>query len=85
MRAKTFIDSNVLIYAHDVDARAKQKVANQVLRDLWEEETGLLSMQVLQEFYVNVTPKIASPLPKHVARVVVIFTPRGASRRLQQR
>jgi predicted nucleic acid-binding protein len=76
MRDKTFIDSNVLIYAHDVDAKAKQKVANRVLRDLWEEETGLLSMQVLQEFYVNVTCKIASPLPKHAARVVVnIYAP----------
>jgi predicted nucleic acid-binding protein len=69
--AKTFVDTNVLIYAHDVDAGAKHQIAKTVLRDLWSQRTGLLSMQVLQEFYVNVTRKIASPLPKDSARLVV--------------
>ena len=71
MSAKTFVDTNVLIYAHDVDAQAKHEVAKSVLRGLWSERTGVLSMQVLQEFYVNVTRKIASPLPKDAARLVV--------------
>jgi predicted nucleic acid-binding protein len=71
MNDKTFVDTNILIYAHDVDAKAKHDVAKGVLRDLWSRRTGVLSMQVLQEFYVNVTRKIASPLPKDVARAVV--------------
>jgi predicted nucleic acid-binding protein len=71
MSGKTFIDTNVLIYAHDVDANAKHEIAKAVLRDLWSERTGVLSMQVLQEFYVNVTQKIASPLSKELARLVV--------------
>jgi predicted nucleic acid-binding protein len=71
MSAKTFVDTNVLIYAHDADARAKHEVAKSVLRELWSQRTGVLSMQVLQEFYVNVTRKIASPLPKADARLVV--------------
>ena len=71
MRDKTFVDTNILIYAHDVDARDKHDVAKGVLRELWSQRTGVLSMQVLQEFYVNVTRKIASPLPKDVARSVV--------------
>ena len=71
MTEKTFVDSNVLIYAHDVDAKAKHDIAKNVLRELWSERTGVLSMQVLQEFYVNVTRKIASPLPKDAARLVV--------------
>jgi len=71
MSAKTFIDTDVLIYAHDVDAGAKHQTAKTVLRDLWSERTGLLSVQVLQEFYVNVTRKISSPLPKDLARLVV--------------
>ncbi len=70
MSAKTFVDTNVLIYAHDVDAKAKHEVAKSVLRELWSQRTGVLSMQVLQEFYVNVTRKIASPLPKDAARLV---------------
>jgi len=71
MSARVFVDTNVLIYAHDIDARAKQEVAKSVLHELWSQRTGILSMQVLQEFYVNVTRKIASPLPKEAARLVV--------------
>jgi predicted nucleic acid-binding protein len=71
MSDKTFVDTNILIYAHDVDAKAKHEVAKDVLRELWNQRTGVLSMQVLQEFYVNVTRKIASPLSKDVARLVV--------------
>ncbi len=71
MSDKTFIDTNVLIYAHDKDANAKHKIAKEVLQELWSERTGVLSAQVLQEFYVNVTRKIPSPLSKDLARLVV--------------
>ncbi len=37
MNGKTFVDTNVLIYAHDVDARAKHAVAKKVLYELWAE------------------------------------------------
>jgi predicted nucleic acid-binding protein len=71
MNDKTFIDTNVLIYAYDVDARTKHDVARNVLRELWTERTGALSTQVLQEFYVNVTRKIPRPLPEASARLIV--------------
>jgi predicted nucleic acid-binding protein len=71
MNAKTFVDTNVLIYAHDVDAKAKHDTAQSVLHDLWSQRAGVLSVQVLQEFYVNVTQKIALPLSKDTARLVV--------------
>jgi len=71
MSDKTFVDTNVLIYAHDVDAKAKHEAAKQVLQELWSERVGVLSMQVLQEFYVNVTRKIPRPLSKESARLVV--------------
>src|SRR3954454_11682224 len=71
MSAKTFVDTNVLIYAHDADAGTKQATAREVLRDLWAQRAGVLSTQVLQELYVNVTRKIAKPLPKPSARAVV--------------
>ena len=75
MSGKTFVDTNVLIYAHDVDAGAKRQIATEALDELWRERTGVLSMQVLQEFYVNVTRKIGSPLPKvHARRVVDSYT-----------
>jgi predicted nucleic acid-binding protein len=71
MSGKTFVDTNVLIYAHDIDAGEKQRVAKAVLRELWGERTGVLSTQVLQEFYVNVTRKIPSPVSRDLARLVV--------------
>ena len=71
MSDKTFVDTNVLIYAHDMDAKAKHEAAKRVLQELWSERTGVLSMQVLQEFYVNVTRKISHPISKKSARLVV--------------
>ena len=71
MSDKTFVDTNVLIYAHDVDAKAKHETAKKVLHELWSERTGVLSAQVLQEFYVNVTRKIPRPIAKESARLLV--------------
>src|ERR1044072_1687532 len=71
MSDRTFVDTNVLIYAYDVDAQRKREVAQGLLRELWSQRTGALGMQVLQEFYVNVTRKIRSPVSKPAARAVV--------------
>jgi predicted nucleic acid-binding protein len=68
MNGKTFVDSNVLIYAHDADSGEKCRVSKEVLRELWSDRSGVLSVQVLQEFYVNVTRKIATPMPRDQAR-----------------
>ena len=71
MNGKTFVDSNILLYAYDRCAGWKQDSARRVLLDLWLQKSGILSMQVLQEFYYNVTRKIGTPLPKTVARRIV--------------
>jgi predicted nucleic acid-binding protein len=68
---KTFVDTNVLIYAHDIDAGRKHEIASDLLRTLWSARAGILSTQVLQEFYVNATRKIRKPLTKPQARSVV--------------
>ena len=62
MSDKTFVDTNVLIYAHDVEGGTKHEAAKDILRELWDAHTGVLSTQVLQEFYVNVTRKISRPI-----------------------
>lgn len=71
MSDKVFVDTNVLIYAHDLDAGDKRTVATALLKELWAMRRGLLSTQVLQEFYVNVTRKIPSPLSAPAAREIV--------------
>lgn len=66
-----FVDSNVLVYAYDLDAGSKRDTARRLLEQLWESGEGRLSTQVLQEFYVNVTGKVAPPLTAANAREVV--------------
>ena len=70
-RTLQFVDTNVLIYAHDVSAGPKHIRAQRLVRGLWTSREGCLSIQVLQEFYVNVTHKVAKPLtPEEAAGIV---------------
>ena len=72
MNGKVFVDTNILIYAFDIDAGRKHEIAKEILKDLWAQKSGALSMQVLQEFYSNVTRKIAVPLSRSLARTIVM-------------
>jgi predicted nucleic acid-binding protein len=60
--AREFVDANVLVYAYDASAGKKKVAAEQLLAQLWVAGTGCLSVQVLQEFFVTVTGKVAKPL-----------------------
>lgn len=71
MTGVAFVDSNILIYAHDLDAGVKRERAAAKLRDLWDSGTGRLSIQVLQEFYVNATKKLATPVTRSAAREII--------------
>ena len=51
----TFVDTNILVYAHDASEPHKHAVARARLEDLWASRSGLLSTQVLQEFYAIAT------------------------------
>ena len=61
----------MLVHAHDLDSGVKRAIADQVLKQLWHDETGVLSTQVLQEFYAALTGGIASPVPRRAARDLV--------------
>ena len=68
---RIFVDTNVLVYAYDISAGEKAKVAREILLGLWENGTGVISTQILQEFYVVVTRKIPSPMDARTARGIV--------------
>jgi len=70
-RNPQFVDTNVLIYAHDLSAGDKHARARELIQELWESGEGCLSIQVLQEFYVNVTQKVAKPLRPDVAAQII--------------
>jgi predicted nucleic acid-binding protein len=61
MNGKFFLDTNILIYAYDLDAGQRNEISATILRDLWENRIGIISTQVLQESYINVTRKIENP------------------------
>lgn len=53
MPAERFLDTNILLYAYDLDAPEKRAVASAILEEAWLERSGTaLSVQVLQEFHV---------------------------------
>ena len=56
MATRSFIDTNVLVYAQASDAPLKQRAALALLKGLYEEGLGVMSTQVLQE-YCNVALK----------------------------
>jgi len=57
MTANVFVDTNVLIYAVDQADLQKQQAAQAWRQWLWETNRGRISLQVLQEFYVNAIKK----------------------------
>lgn len=62
MTAPVFVDTNVLVYVRDAGEPAKQALAARWLEHLWRERLGRTSTQVLSEYYVNVTRKLAPGL-----------------------
>lgn len=66
-----FVDTNVLLYAEDAAHADKHRIAREWLRSLWQERRGRLSVQVLNEFYVNATRKLKPPVAPGDARAEV--------------
>ena len=71
MTEKVFLDTGVLVAAHDLDAGEERAIAEHVLRQLWHDESGVLSALVLQEFYSALIGAAASPVPRRAARELV--------------
>jgi predicted nucleic acid-binding protein len=71
LHAVNFLDTNILVYAYDRSAGQKHNLAALLVENCWKDENGCLSIQVLQEFYVIVTQKIATPLDHLTAHQIV--------------
>ena len=68
MRAKCFVDTNILVYARDSSEPEKHARAEQWLATLWAHELGRISAQVMNEYYVTVTRKLKPGLTREQAR-----------------
>ena len=68
----TFVDTNILVYAEDGRETARRDVAARVLSELWSSGFGVLSTQVLQEFYNAATRKLTMS-PEAARRIVAQY------------
>jgi len=71
MSDKYFVDTNILMYAHDMAAGEKHQRAKALIEQLWENRSGVVSTQVLQELTVNLRRKVKNPLDAKSTREVV--------------
>lgn len=72
MSDRFFVDTNILVYAHDRSAGAKHDRAQLLLQRLWDSGEGVLSTQVLQELCVNLRRKVRHPLPADEVRQLIL-------------
>jgi predicted nucleic acid-binding protein len=71
MSDKCFVDTNILVYAHDRSAGVKHQRAQMLVEQLWESGQGVLSTQVLQELCFNLRCKASHPLPVDEVRQLI--------------
>jgi predicted nucleic acid-binding protein len=71
MSDKYFVDTNILMYAHDKAAGEKHERAKVLVEQLWRDRSGVVSTQVLQELAVNLRKKAGRPVDAKTARAIV--------------
>ncbi len=71
MSDKYFVDTNILMYAHDATAGEKHRRAAALVEDLWRTRSGVVSTQVLQELCINLRRKAGRPLDLKTTREIV--------------
>ena len=67
MSDRRFFDTNILVYSRDLSEPAKYKIAQGTVRDAWEDKSGRISTQVLNEYFVTVTQKLDPGLSRDEA------------------
>ncbi len=71
MSDKYFVDTNILMYAHDAAAGEKHARAKALVEALWESRSAVVSTQVLQELAVNLRRTAKRPLDAKAIREVI--------------
>jgi predicted nucleic acid-binding protein len=71
MSDRYFVDTNILVYAHDTSTGAKHERARALVEELWRARSGVVSTQVLQELCVNLRRKAGRPVDLKTAREII--------------
>jgi predicted nucleic acid-binding protein len=69
MSVRVFVDTNILVYGRDASEPEKQTIAMEWLARLWQNRSGKISYQCLNEYYVTVTQRLKPGLAKEIARM----------------
>jgi predicted nucleic acid-binding protein len=69
--SKVFVDTNILMYAHDTAAGDKHKIARHVIEGVWASGGGVVSSQVLEELSVNLRREALHPLSAEATRQLI--------------
>lgn len=73
MTARSFLDTNILVYTDDQDEPEKRALALEIVKRCRRDRTGVVSSQVLQEYFVATTRKLGVP-PETARRKVELFS-----------
>lgn len=75
MSDRIFLDANILVYAQDIGVPAKQRKSREIITELADSGDGVISTQVMQEFFVAATRKLGvEPLAaKGVLKTFAVF------------
>ena len=71
MSARYFVDTNILMYAHDTSTGEKHERAKELIAELWRDRSGVVSTQVLQELSANLRRKAGRPLDSKATREII--------------
>jgi predicted nucleic acid-binding protein len=71
MNDKSFVDTNILVYAHDLVSGFKNERARALVEKVWSSGGGVLSTQVLQELCINLRRKAVKPLTTEQLRTLI--------------
>jgi predicted nucleic acid-binding protein len=72
MSDKAFLDTNILVYAHEPNTGIKHERARTLIDKLWNTGAGVLSTQVLQELCINLRRKMAKPWTVEETRNLIL-------------
>ncbi len=68
---RRLIDTNILVHAYVLADDRKHAIAKSIIQEIWNEGTGITTLQNVCEFFFVVTRKVKHPIPVHKARVVI--------------
>ena len=73
MPDKVFFDTNVLVYAHDLESAEKKAKSQGLIFESLRAGRGVISAQVLSEFFVTITRKVKKPMTVEQARREIVL------------